>query len=91
MRATSWTGRSSVMKPVFDEARAICDSHAVPLPAAALQFCLSHPVVTTVIPGARTPDELHQTLGWLDTPVPAALWSDLKSAGLLDARAPTPG
>ncbi len=31
----------------------VCAHHNVPLPAAALQFPLGHPVVPTVIPGAR--------------------------------------
>ena len=72
------------------EIRRICDSHYVPLPAAALQFCLAHPIVTTVIPGARTPKELQQAIEWLDTAIPAALWTDLKSNGLLAESAPTP-
>ena len=68
----------------------ICDLHHVPLPAAALQFCVAHPIVTTVIPGARTPGELQQTIEWLDFAIPAALWTDLKSNGLLAEYAPTP-
>ena len=35
--------------------RAICTRFDVPLPAAALQFAAAHPVVVSVIPGARTP------------------------------------
>ena len=72
------------------EIKRVCDSHHVPLPAAALQFCLAHPIVTTVIPGARTPKELQQAIEWLDTAIPAALWTDLKSNGLLAESAPTP-
>jgi D-threo-aldose 1-dehydrogenase len=70
--------------------RSLCESHGVPLPAAALQFCLAHPVVATVIPGARTSLELEQALDWIDTPIPGALWDDLKQDGLLDRHAPTP-
>jgi D-threo-aldose 1-dehydrogenase len=70
--------------------RAVCDRHAVPLPAAVLKFCLAHPLVDTVIPGARTRQELLQTLAWMATDIPDGLWEDLKREGLLDARAPTP-
>jgi D-threo-aldose 1-dehydrogenase len=70
--------------------RAVCDRHGVPLPAAALRFCLAHPLVDTVIPGARTRQELLQTLAWMATDIPDSLWEDLKREGLLDARAPTP-
>ena len=71
--------------------RKVCDSHHAPLPAAALQFCLAHPVVSTVIPGARTSDELRQTVEWMDMDLPSGLWADLKSEGFLEVDAPTPG
>jgi D-threo-aldose 1-dehydrogenase len=70
--------------------RAVCDRHGVPLPAAALQFCLAHPVVASVIPGARNGAELMETLRWMETKIPEALWEDLRGEGLLDPAAPTP-
>ncbi|HEX3883261.1 MAG TPA: aldo/keto reductase [Stellaceae bacterium] len=70
---------------------AICDSHNVPLPAAALQFPLAHPAVAAIIPGPRNADEFRANLGLLARKIPAALWSDLKSAKLLHADAPVPG
>ncbi|MBV9552856.1 MAG: aldo/keto reductase [Alphaproteobacteria bacterium] len=69
---------------------AICDSHNVPLPAAALQFPLAHPAVAAIIPGPRNADEFRQNLSLLRHPIPAALWSDLRQAGLLHPGAPTP-
>jgi D-threo-aldose 1-dehydrogenase len=69
---------------------AICDSHKVPLPAAALQFPLAHPAVAAIIPGPRNAAEFRQNLDLLAHPIPAALWSDLKQAKLLHADAPTP-
>jgi D-threo-aldose 1-dehydrogenase len=70
--------------------RAICDSHGVPLPAAALQFPLAHPAVVAIIPGPRNADEFRATLGLLRHPIPAALWDDLRQAKLLHPDAPTP-
>ena len=70
---------------------AVADAHGIALPAAALQFPLAHPVVTSVIPGPRNAEELAQIVDWFNTPIPAAFWSDLKSEGLLEAAAPTPG
>jgi D-threo-aldose 1-dehydrogenase len=70
--------------------RRVADAHGVPLAAAALQFVAAHPVVASVIPGPRTPDELGQILAWWKTPVPAAFWADLKDEGLLDSQAPVP-
>jgi len=69
---------------------AVCDRHGVPLPAAALQFPLGHPVVVSVIPGARSVAELEQNLGYARFPIPGELWSDLKAEGLLAAEAPVP-
>ena len=69
---------------------AVCDSHRVPLAAAALQFPLAHPAVAAIIPGPRNVEEFHANLALLQHPIPAALWSDLRNAGLLHPAAPTP-
>src|SRR5580700_8378498 len=69
---------------------AICDSHKVPLPAAALQFPLAHKAVAAIIPGPRNADEFIQNLALLRHKIPAALWSDLRQAGLLHPEAPVP-
>jgi D-threo-aldose 1-dehydrogenase len=70
---------------------AICDSHGVPLPAAALQFPLAHPAIAAIIPGPRNADEFTQNLALLRHKIPASLWSDLRQAGLLHPEAPVPG
>jgi D-threo-aldose 1-dehydrogenase len=70
--------------------QAVCERHGVPLPAAALQFPLGHPVVASVIPGASSPRQQAQTVAWFRHPIPADLWAELKHEGLLRADAPTP-
>jgi D-threo-aldose 1-dehydrogenase len=70
--------------------QAVCDAHNVPLPAAALQFPLAHPAVCAIIPGPRSAAEFDANLPLFTQKIPAALWSDLKSAGLLHAEAPVP-
>jgi D-threo-aldose 1-dehydrogenase len=70
---------------------AICDSHRVPLAAAALQFPLAHPGVAAIIPGPRNAEEFRTNLGLLRHPISAALWTDLREAGLLHPDAPVPG
>ena len=78
---------------VLARARAIaevCDRHGVPLRAAALQFPLAHPAVATVVVGARTPDEVDDTLAMAAVPIPDALWDDLRDRDLLRADAPVP-
>jgi D-threo-aldose 1-dehydrogenase len=70
---------------------AICDSHHVPLPAAALQFPLAHKAVAAIIPGPRDADEFTRNLDLLRHPIPAALWAELRHAGLMHPDAPVPG
>lgn len=70
---------------------AVCNAHGVPLAAAALRFPLAHPCVFSVIPGARTPEEVARNVQTFETEIPPALWSDLKAEGLVQKDAPTPG
>ena len=56
------------------------------LAAAALQFPLAHPIVASIIPGAFSPDQVRQNVDHCRHPIPASLWSDLKSQGLIAAR-----
>jgi D-threo-aldose 1-dehydrogenase len=67
----------------------VCESHGTTLPAAALAFPLLHPAVAGIAVGCRTADEVHTNATLARSEVPAALWSDLKSAGLLREDAPT--
>ncbi len=69
---------------------AVCRTHGVTLPAAALQFVLGHPVVVSVIPGSQTEKEMKQNAAVLDQPIPPAFWQELKDRKLLHPRAPTP-
>ena len=70
--------------------RAVCDRHAVPLIAAALQFPLAHPAVSAVLPGPRNIQEMEENSDLLHYPIPPALWADLRNAKLLRPDAPTP-
>ncbi|MFD6417074.1 aldo/keto reductase [Streptomyces sp. NPDC060194] len=61
----------------------VCTSHGVPLPAAAIAFPLRHPAVAATVLGMRSPDEVHANVRAFGTPVPDALWTDLRAEGLL--------
>jgi D-threo-aldose 1-dehydrogenase len=67
----------------------VCKAHGVPLAAAALQFPFSHPIVTSVIPGAIAPEQVRQNVENFRRPIPADLWSDLKALELISPRTPT--
>ncbi|MFI5952139.1 aldo/keto reductase [Cryptosporangium sp. NPDC051539] len=68
----------------------ICEDHGVELPTAALAFPLLHPAVTAVAVGMRSPEEVDEDVRRFATDVPAGLWRDLVSAGLLPAGAVPP-
>ena len=69
----------------------VCRAHGVGLADAALRFPLGHEAVASVVLGAVAPQEVERNVASLAKPIPAALWSDLKSEGLLRQDAPTPG
>ena len=69
---------------------AVCERYEVPLRAAALQFILAHPAIASVIPGARSVQEVEENVKLVETPIPAELWADLKNRGLIDPASPTP-
>ncbi len=70
--------------------KSLAAAHGVPLPAAALQFPLGHPVVSSVIPGSRSAAEFAGILKWAAHDIPAAFWQDLQAENLLHSDAPTP-
>jgi D-threo-aldose 1-dehydrogenase len=55
----------------------VCARYDVPVAAAALRHVLNHPAVTAAVVGVRTPDEVRADAGYLDWPIPDALWADL--------------
>lgn len=54
-----------------------CARRNVRLPAAAIQFALSHPAVTSVVVGARTPTEIIDDVADASTPIDDDVWSSL--------------
>lgn len=68
----------------------VCLAHGVSMAAAALQFPLAHPCVTTVIPGSLHPRQVEQNLAYFREQIPAQLWEDLKAERLVREDAPTP-
>lgn len=78
---------------VVDRARriaAVCERHGVPLRAAAIQFPLAHPAITSLIAGVRRIDHLEEYPAAMARHIPAALWADLRAEGLLAPDAPVP-
>ena len=56
----------------------------IPLTAAALQFPLRHPAVTSVLTGSRNSRELLANLTDFDLELPEDIWNQLEDAGLIE-------
>jgi D-threo-aldose 1-dehydrogenase len=61
----------------------ICRAHGVPLPAAAIQFPLRAAAVRSVVVGGSRPAQLTQNAQYAALEIPAGLWSELASEGLV--------
>jgi D-threo-aldose 1-dehydrogenase len=55
----------------------ICARYGVPTGAAALQFSMRDPRVTSTVIGVSKPERIAQTLEWANWPVPDAAWDEL--------------
>lgn len=60
---------------------AVCQEYGVPLAAAALQFSMRDPRVTTTVVGMTKPERVAQTLELASHPIPAELWPALDAVG----------
>jgi D-threo-aldose 1-dehydrogenase len=61
----------------------ICERHGVSLPVAAIAFPLLHPAVTSVVLGARDAGQVKGNVERYASSVPAELWDELHTAGLI--------
>ena len=59
---------------------AICTRHGVPLAAAALQFSLRDPRITSTMVGISFPERLDQTLALAQHPIPEGFWAEYQQS-----------
>lgn len=60
---------------------ALCKKYKVPLAAAALQFSIHDPRITSTIVGLSRAERLAQTIDLAHTPIPSELWPELAAVG----------
>jgi len=83
-------GTDSFQRYVYQEAtaemldpvkrvEAICAKHGVPPGAAALQFSMRDPRITSTICGVSKPERVAETIAWSEWKIPDALWEELKA------------
>ena len=67
-----------------------CSRHGVELAHAAVLFVAAQPAIASLIFGACSPAELDQALAGTRAATPPALWTELRTAALIDPAAPVP-
>ncbi len=55
----------------------ICARHDIPMGAAALQFSMRDPRITSTLVGVSKPERVAQTLEWAAVEIPQAAWDEL--------------
>ena len=61
----------------------VCRRHNIPLKAAAYQFPLKHPAVTSVLTGARSKEELQENIDMFGVSIPDDFWAECVHEGLI--------
>lgn len=82
--STYWYGSADeeILRRIREMERA-CAAKAVPLAAAALQFSLRDPRITSTIVGVSRLERIEETVALAEVPIPQTLWDVL-----LDLAAP---
>lgn len=86
----NYESASQVIIDRVAQLESVCEEFAVPLAAAALQFPAAHPQICSVLAGLASDAQVHQSLAWMNTPIPPELWQRLRDCELLHPAAPTP-
>jgi D-threo-aldose 1-dehydrogenase len=68
----------------------LAHDHGIDLLTASLQFCNAPEVVSSVIPGARTAQQVRQNAAAMRAEVPEEFWQALRKEGLIAENAPVP-
>jgi D-threo-aldose 1-dehydrogenase len=63
----------------LQQVEAICARHGVPVGAAALQFSMRDPRISSTVLGVTRPEQVRQSIEWAEFPVPEAIWDELKA------------
>ena len=79
-RVTYQDANEETLAPV-KALEALCANHDVPTGAAALQFSMKDPRITSTLIGITKPERIDQTLAWATLDIPDAVWQQIKGLG----------
>ena len=78
------------MKKKYASLTAIANKHGIDTRTAALQFAAEPSAVSSIIPGARTAQQVKANVASMKVKIPSEFWDELKSKKLIAQNAPTP-
>ena len=78
------------MKQKYAAISNIAYKYGIDMKTAALQFAEAPEVVSAIIPGARTAEQIHENVAAMKVKIPNDFWSELKEEGLIAQAAPVP-
>ncbi len=67
---------SEVLDPIR-RIEEVCAKHKIPVGAAALQFSMRDPRITSTVCGVSKPERVRETLEWAAFPIPEEAWAEL--------------
>ncbi|EMI17268.1 pyridoxal 4-dehydrogenase [Rhodopirellula maiorica SM1] len=77
------------MKQKFTAINSIAKRHGIDIKTASLQFAEAPSMVSAIIPGARTAQQVKENIASMKVQIPADFWSELKAKNLIAQEAPT--
>ena len=78
------------MREKRDRYRQLAEQHNVDLRTAALQFCNAPEVVSCVLHGASTPEQVRENVASMSASIPSEFWEAARQQGLMADNAPVP-
>jgi D-threo-aldose 1-dehydrogenase len=90
----NYTGKPApaTIENKYQQLKHISDQFKVDLRTANLQFCMAHPIVTAVLTGVRTPEQIAENYASYHNPahIPAAFWQALRTKNIIRPDSPVP-
>ncbi len=91
----NYTGKPApaIIEDRYRQLKQIALQFNVDLRTANLQFCMAHPIVTAVLTGVRSPEQIAENFASYHSPtqLPAAFWQALKIKKVIHSDAIVPG
>jgi len=79
---------SAETRAAIEAVSAVCEREAIPLGAAALQFSMRDPRITSTVVGVSKPERVAQTQQWAKFDIADSVWQEILAASGRDAGLP---